>query len=88
MKNKTRLFSPIRCTYSSVSCLVYANSIESIYQVRRKSFPFFLHFRRQIDRFLARRSFYFYCFVLALMNLAEVIGTSLNIANVTIASVW
>lgn len=35
----------------------------------------------------ARRSFYFYCFVLALMNLAEVIGTSLNIANVTIASV-
>lgn len=35
----------------------------------------------------ARRSFYFYCFLLALINLVQVIGTILNITETTVHSV-
>jgi len=37
---------------------------------------------------LVRRSFYFYCFVLAFINLTQIIGAVLNITETTITSMW
>ncbi|CAF3929946.1 unnamed protein product [Rotaria sp. Silwood2] len=35
-----------------------------------------------------RRSFYLYCFVLALINMIQIIGTILNLTDATINSIW